>query len=109
MSVSNEQIYNVLLRMEGQLGGLEKGLEQNEDHTSHVSKKVDKVEAELVLEDKRIEGKLDGHAREIGAHGVAAEARGRNGVFMAVSILGSCFGAAVGAVTVFKFLAKAAH
>lgn len=96
MGVSNDQIYATLLSLKEDVGGIKKGLEQNEEHTTHVSRKADDVRREL-----------QNHVKEAGAHGVAAEAKGRAGVFAAVAVLGSCCGAALSALAVVKLLVKA--
>lgn len=107
MSVSNDQIYALLVDLKGDVGGIKAGLAANESHTAHVSRKVDNVRAELDAEDRRIEGKVDAHVKENGAHGVAAEQRGRSSVFAAIAVAGSIFGAIAGGVTVAKILAPA--
>lgn len=96
MAVSNEQIYNVLLTLKEDVGGIKNGLSANETHTLHVSRKVDGVRQELIE-----------HISSSGAHGVAAEARGRAGVFAAVAIAGSVFGAIGGALLILKYAVKA--
>lgn len=118
--LSDDQLYSILLEIKGDTGSIKKGLQQNEVHTTHVSHKVDSVRVELgreistvrtelEREDERIDLKLDTHARETGAHGVAAEQRGRASVFAIVSILGAIFGAIGGGLVVLKFALKAVH
>ena len=96
MGVSNDQIYGVLLELKGEVGGIKTGLAANEAHTLHVSRKVDGVKAAL-----------EAHVNTAGAHGIAAEARGRAGVFAAVALAGSVFGAVGGALLMLKYALKA--
>lgn len=94
MSVSNEKIYDFLLEMKGDIGEIKKGLESNESHTLHVSRKVDGVREALTE-----------HAKDETAHGMGAERRGRGAVSALLISLVSATAAALG---VLKFIAPLA-
>lgn len=98
MSISNDQIYGVLLSLKEDVGGIKSGLASNESHTLHVSRKVDAVREDL-----------ETHVRTSGAHGVAAEQRGSARIFGAIALAGTFFGAIGGALIVLKYAIKAVH
>jgi hypothetical protein len=105
MGVSNDQIYAELLNINKAMGRVEAACQANAEHTTAVSLKADKVRSDCMAEIRGLGDKLDQHAGEQGAHGVAVEKRAWSD---ARALLFSLVGAAVGAITILKFLAPLA-
>jgi len=81
VSVSNEQIYDVLLSLKEDMGAVKQATRDNGDHTLAVSRKADAIRSELV-----------DHAHHHPAYGMKTARRGWSDLVALIAVLISAAG-----------------